>query len=202
MRRNTVLLLLVVSSFAADKSTPVQSESIEMFSVLFSQCSKPAPASGLKDPPPVRFVYASVHRDGDQAQGSIQWTVEQFETARSKFVRAGIRDGQVMALSESSGDDLPISFLKLRTPGFNFEAYTMYLRFRWSGEMKAPDEVTGAALNEWQILVCDAILKTPMKRGIGAIEQIADDCAKDWPSAVRMRICDEARQIIRPKGAR
>jgi hypothetical protein len=100
-----------------------------------------------------------------------------------------------IAPSETSGEDLPISFLKVRSPGFSFDAYTMWLRLRWTGKMETADPVTAKVLSGWKTLQQEVTPETPTRSGIEAIRQIADTCADRWPPDLKSRVCQEAKQI-------
>jgi len=181
-----------------------------MLTVLLSRCVKQEQITTTKNLLPVRYIYALIRRDGDKASvqyrefdgscrvvsvGAGQWTAEQFEGVKERFKRAGIQSGQLIALNEEGSADLPVSFLKVRTSEYNFDLYTMYLRFRWSGEMKTEDPVSAKALDEWQRLLREATPVVQTKSGIEEITRIADNCAKDWPPSLSSWVCSEARKV-------
>lgn len=155
-----------------------------MQAVLFSQCvqsQRKVEPQGLW---PIRVVYVRIQKVGDKASvqyresdetckraftSSGDWTPGQFENAKTRLMKAGMHDGVTIALSESSGDDLPISFLKVQSPGLKADIYTMYLRFRWAGKMDNSE--WSKVLDEWQSLLQEA---TPQGRGGSAKSQITD----------------------------
>jgi hypothetical protein len=181
-----------------------------MLAVLRSRCAEQAHIDGSIEFLPVRYVYALVLRDGTKVSVQYrefdgpckvvsadagQWTLEQFEDAKIWLKRTGIGNGQFLAPSESSGDGLPVSFLKVRAPDYDLDVYTMYLRFRWTGEMKTENPVIAKALDEWKALLREATPVAPKKSGIEEIVRISDNCAKDWPPSFNSSVCSEARQI-------
>jgi hypothetical protein len=78
----------------------------------------------------------------------------------------------------------------------------MYLRFRWTGEMKTEDPITEKALDEWQKLLREATPAVQTRAGIEEIVKIANDCAKGWPSSFRSAVCSEAQDLTRQERAK
>jgi hypothetical protein len=199
---------------AGQTSSSPESESIEMQAVLFSDCVQPQQKGEPQDLWPVRVVYARIQRVGDKA--SIQyrefdetckraftrsggWTREQFENAKTGLKKAGMRDGVTIALSESSGSDLPISFLKVQSTGLKADIYTMYLRFRWSGKMSTDDPAASKVLNDWRSLLQEATPEAPTSAAKGeGIAQLARDCARGWPRSIQPWLLNEARKVAKP----
>lgn len=206
-----VALCFLVCWPSAGSSSP-EPESIEMQAILFSDCVQPQQKAEPQDLWPIRVVYARIQRAGDKASiqyrefdetckraftRSGEWTPEQFESAKTRLKKAGMRDGATIALSESSGNDLPISFLKVQSPGLKADIYTMYLRFRWTGKMGTENPDASKVLDEWRSLLQEA---TPEAAGRGAAEgggiaQIARDCARDWPRSLQPWVWSEARKV-------
>jgi len=188
-----------------------KSSSIEMQAILFSDCVSSQQKVEPQDLRPIRVVYARVERVGDKASvqyrefdatckraftRSSLWTPEQFENAKTRLQKAGMRDGQTIALSESSGNDLPISFLKVQSPALKADIYTMYLRFRWAGKMSAENPAASKVLDEWRSLLQEA---TPKAEGgsadDGGIAQVVRDCARDWPRSLQPWVWSEAHKV-------
>ena len=84
-------------------------------------------------------------------------------TSIFRFRRAGVLTGhgQLMLVSEEGSVDSPVSFLEVHTSEYTFDLSTMYLRFRWSGEMKTEDPVTAKVLDEWQRSLREATPAVP-----------------------------------------
>lgn len=176
-----------------------------MMAVLFSACATPQQQTSPQEL--VRYVYMLTSKAHEQVlvqyrefdgpcrsvlMGTRSWAVEEFEKAIAGLKRTGLQNGQTVALSESSGSDLPTSFLKIKANGFKSEVYAMYLRSRWAGLMPS-DPV----LDEWRNLLHNAAPAGLTKSGIDSIKSIANDCAKDWPAAIRSRVCMEARETAK-----
>jgi hypothetical protein len=184
-----------------------------MQAVLFSDCVSSQQKLEPQDLWPIRVVYARIERVGDKAsikyrefdeackralQRTGEWTPEQFENAKARLQKAGMRDGVTIALSESSGNDLPISFLRVQSHALRADIYTMYLRFRWAGKMSTENAAASKVLEEWRFLLQEA---TPdavngAAKGGGDIAQIARDCAKGWPRTLQPWIWGEAHKIM------
>ena len=137
-----------------------------MQAMLFSNCLKSQ--AGPEDLWPIRRINVQVKKLGGKAlvqfreadetcnynfAKSFEWTVEQFENAKLRLKKAGLRG--TIALSESSGNDSPISFLKVQSPGFDGAIYTMYLRFRWAGRLNTQDIDAAKVLNEWKSMLLE-----------------------------------------------
>ncbi len=212
-----VLLFLLNLPSAGQKPAPLEPESLEMQAVLFSECLSARQKAERPDFWPIRIVSVRVQMVGDKApveyrefdgncrRGSMrsgQWTGEQFVNAKTWLKNAGIRDGVTIALSESSGSGLPMSFLKVHSPGLNGDIYTMYLRFRWQEKMGAEDPVAARVLNVWRSLLQEA---TPGKLALPGehegTDQVARDCAQEWPPSLRRWIWDELRKITPSEGS-
>jgi hypothetical protein len=160
---------------------------------------------------PVRIIYAYVERVGgavsieyrefDEAckrtsSRSGKWTPQQFDDATTRLKRAGMRNGGTIALAESSGNELPFSFLKLLSAEFSAEIYTMYLRFRWTGEMGTDNPVASKVLDEWRSLLQEA--SPAAARGASKGESIAElvrECARGWPKSLQSWVLSEARKV-------
>jgi hypothetical protein len=186
-------------------------ESIEMQAVLFSDCVSSEQKVEPQDLHPVRVVYARIQKVSDKASiqyrefdetckrafiKSGEWTLEQFNDARIRLQRAGMRDGAMLALSESSGNDLPISFLKVRSAGLNADVYSLYLRFRWAGKMSTDDTIASMVLDEWRSLLEKATPEAGREAGEGEdISEIARDCARGWPPSLQPWVWMEARKV-------
>lgn len=217
MRRScTASLVLLTCLLGCQRPAPSGPESIEMLAVLLSPCVKQEQITGPKNLLPVRYIYSLIRRDGDKASvqyrefdascravsvGAGQWTAEQFGDVEKRFRRAGIKTGQLVIPNEEGSLDFPVSFLKLHTSEYNFDFYTMYLRFRWSGEMKIEDPVIAKALDEWQRLLREATPAVQKKSGIEEILKIADNCGKDWPPSLSSWVCGEAREVTHQQRA-
>jgi hypothetical protein len=149
-------------------SSSSQSQSIEMQAVQFSDCLTSQQKAEPQDLWPIRVVYVHIQRISDKVSiqyrefdetckqsftKSAEWTPVQFENAKTRLQKAGMRDGVTIALSESSGNDLPTSFLKVQSTGLRADIYTMYLRFRWSGKMSTDDPTASKVLDEWRALL-------------------------------------------------
>lgn len=214
LRHCVALLLFLLFPLGCKKASSSAPESIEMLAVLRSQCTTQARANLPKDLLPVRYIYVLIQQNdgGEQVEyrefdgtcrvvttATSQWTFEQFEAAKKRIKLTGIQSGQSVAPSESSGNDLPVSFLRVHTPEYNIDFYTMYLRFRWTGEMKTEDPGMAKALDEWHALLNQATPAERTRLGITEITKIANNCASDWPPSFRAWICSEARQIVKPQ---
>jgi hypothetical protein len=149
-----------------------KSETIELQSILFSRCVRSRQTAEPQDLWPTRVVNVKIRRLGETVSGeyqetdtackqtfgkSFEWTSRQFEQAKAGLQKAGLHDGMV-ALSESSGNDLPVSFLKVQSRGLTGEIYTMYLRFRWAGKMST-ENPEAAILDEWRSLLKQAAVQ-------------------------------------------
>jgi hypothetical protein len=205
-----VLCTLACWRCAGQEHAPPQSEFIEMRAVLFSDCLPPQQKTEPADLWPVRVVYVRIQTadshatveyrefDGNckrAAARSAQWSAEQFANAKARLSDAGIRDGLTIAPPESSGNDLPISFLKVRSRGLNGDIYTMYLRSRWSGKMGTDDPVVLRVLKVWQSLLLEATPEKPKQSaGREGLIEVARDSAKQWPSDLRPWIWSELRK--------
>jgi hypothetical protein len=189
-------------------SSPV-TELIEMQAVLFSDCMKSQQKVEPQDLWPVRVLYVHIQKVGDKVPiqyrefdetckraftRSGEWTPAQFENAKARLKKAGMRDGATIALSESSGNDLPISFLKVQASGLKADIYTMYLRFRWAGKMGTENPDASKVLDEWRSLLKEATPKTGSSED-GGIAQIARDCASDWPRSLQPWVWSEAHKV-------
>ena len=188
-----------------------ETESIEMQTVLFSDCVQPQQKVEPQDLWPIRVVYAGIQKVGNKVSiqyrefdetckraftRSGEWTPEQFENAKARLKKAGMRDGATIALSESSGNDLPISFLKVWAPGLKADIYTMYLRFRWAGKMGTENPDASKVLDEWRSLLQEATPKTGSGSAEdGGIAQIARNCASDWPPSLQPWVWSEAHKV-------
>ena len=143
-------------------------EAIEMQAVLFSNCLKPQ-SEGPEDLWPVRIVNIEIKKVREKAlvefhevdeackynlAKSSEWTTSHFESVKMLLKSAGL-NGTIMP-SESSGNNFPISFLKVQSSDLKGEVYTMYLRFRWSGKLNTEDPRTARILNEWRSVFLDA----------------------------------------------
>ena len=192
-------------------SLPV-TESIEMQAVMFSDCVQPQKKVEPQDLWPIRVVYVRIQKAGDKAlvqyrefdetckrafTRSGEWTLDRFENAKERLKKVGLHDGAMIALSESSGNDLPISFLKLRAPGLKADIYTIYLRFRWAGKMATENPDEPKILDEWRSLLQET---TPETRSgsaeDGSIAEIARDCASDWPPSLQPWVWSEAHKVM------
>lgn len=137
-------------------------ETIEMRAVLFSNCLRSSQKIGTEDLWPVRIVGVRIERIGRKVRSqfresdegcksefskSFDWTAARFESAKTRLKKAGMHDG-TFGWAESSGNELPVSYLKVQSPDLNGEIYTMYLRFRWSGKMS-----TDKVLDEWRSIL-------------------------------------------------
>jgi len=198
---SVVLCFLSCWPCAGQTSSSPEAESIEMQAVLFSDCVQPQQKVEPQDLWPIRVVYAGIQKVGNKVSiqyrefdetckraftRSGEWTPEQFENAKARLKKAGMRDGATIALSESSGNDLPISFLKVWAPGLKADIYTMYLRFRWEGKMGTENPDVSKVLDEWRSLLQEATPKTGRgSAGDGGIAQIARDCASEWPRGLQ-----------------
>jgi hypothetical protein len=202
------VLLLCITSCKRTASSGV--ETIETLAVLPSSCVDPH-QSGPEDLSPVRYVYSFIRRDDDRARvqyrefdancrsvstANGQWTIAQFEDAKRRFKEIGINNRELVAPGESSGNLLPVSFLKVRSSAYNIDLYTMYLRFRWAGTLTANDAMTAKALNVWRDLLAEATPPGQTKSGIEEVKRIADNCAKDWPASFNASVCRDAQQTV------
>jgi len=209
MRRCCVALLVSLLGLVACKKPSQESESVEILAVLQSSCAAQAERGSEE---PVRYVYTLVHRTGSSADiqyrefdancrstftATGQWTLDQFDSVKRRLRGLGIKDGQVVAPGESSGSNLPISFLKVRSSDFNVDLYSMYLRFRWAGKMET-DPTTAKALDAWRDVLRDATPAVKRKFGIEEIARVAGNCAADWPTSFNSSVCSEARQAVHP----
>jgi hypothetical protein len=204
----SLVLLLCITSCKRTPSSRV--ETIETLAVLQTSCLEPNP-SGPEDLWPVRYVYSLIqrtndsvsfqHREFDASCRSVstangQWTIAQFEDAKRRFKEIGVKNDDFVAPGESSGNLLPVSFLKIRSAGYNIDVYTMYLRFRWAGTLATNDPTTAKALNVWRDILTEATPQTQVKLGIEEIKRIADSCAKDWPTRFSESVCHDAQQTV------
>jgi hypothetical protein len=205
-----VVLLMLSGQAPRDLSGTSGPESIEMRAVVLSECPQPNQPQHRRDLLPVQFVYARIQRIGDKVTaqywrfdeaykrvsiGSEDWSTDQLGRAIGKLKSTGARDRDFIAPSESSGEDLPVSFLKVRSAGFNFDAYTMWLRFRWAGEMKTDNPLTTNVLDAWKSLLQQATPERPTQSGIEAIRNIAGNCAEGWPPDIKGWVCEAAQHI-------
>jgi hypothetical protein len=204
----SLVLLLGITSCKRTTSSGV--ETIETLAVLRSSCldlHQPGPEDLL----PVRYVYSFIRRDDDRASvqyrefdancrsvssANGQWTIAQFEDAKRRFKEIGVKNGEFVAPGESSGNLLPVSFLKVRSSGYDIDLYTMYLRFRWAGTLTTNDPMTAKALNVWRDVLAEATPPVQTKLGIEEVKRIADNCAKDWPASFNAGVCHDAQQIV------
>jgi len=212
-----IAVALVLFSSGVGHQRPSAVQSITMHMVLLSECLGEQKDAENLDIWPVRFVYVRLEKVGDKVSAqyrefdpeckrvfakSSNWTVEQFENSKIGFNRAGFRDGLFIALNESSGDELPVSLLQIRSSQLNAKIYSMYLRFRWTGKMNTDDPGTAKILAEWQALFKEV---TPVEREqfgtLESVRQIANGCALDWPKYLRSRVWIEAQRIVRGEGS-
>ena len=188
-------------------------ETIETLAVLQTSCLEPHP-SGPEDLWPVRYVYSLIQRYDDSVNfqyrefdascrsvstATGQWTIGQFEGAKRRFKEIGVKNRAFVAPGESSGNLSQISFLKIRSPGYNVDVYTMYLRSRWAGTLATNDPMTAKVLNVWRDILTEATPPTQVKLGIEEIKRIADNCAKDWPTSFSESVCHDAQQTVHPQ---
>ena len=209
---SVVLCFLSCWSCAGQLSSLPATESIEMQAVMFSDCVHPQQKVEPQDLWPIRVVYVRIQKAKDKASvryrefdetckraftRSDEWTLDRFENAKAKLKKVGMRDGATIALSESSGNDLPISFLKVRAPGLKADIYTMYLRFRWAGKMATENPDAPKILDEWRSLLQET---TPETRSgsveDGGIAEIARNCASDWPPSLQPWVWSEAHKVM------
>jgi hypothetical protein len=197
---------------AGQPSSSPRTESIEMQAVLFSDCVQSQQKVEPQDLWPIRVVYVRIQKTGDKASvqyrefdetckraftRSAERTLDHFENAKAKLKKAGMRDGATIALSESSGNDLPISFLKVWAPGLKADIYTIYLRFRWAGKMATENPDASKVLDEWRSLLQEATPKTRSGSAQdGGIAEIARNCASDWPPSLQPWIWSEAHKVM------
>jgi hypothetical protein len=140
----------------------LKSETIEMREVLFSNCLTSSQKTEREDIWPVQVVDVRIEKIGGKVRGQFQesdeacksefsksfdWTADQFESAKTRLKKAGMQDG-TFAWAESSGSELPVSYLKIQSADLKGGIYTMYLRFRWSGKMS-----TDNVLDEWRSIL-------------------------------------------------
>jgi hypothetical protein len=183
---SVVLCFLSYRPCTGQTASSPETESIEMQAVLFSQCVQSQQKVEPQDLWPIRVIHVRIQKAGDKASvqyresdetckraftSSGEWTPGQFENAKTRLKNAGMRDGKTIALSESSGNDLPISFLKVQSPGLKADIYTMYLRFRWAGKMGTDNSEGSKVLDEWRSLLQEV---TPQGRSGSAKNQITD----------------------------
>ena len=193
-------------------ASSAETESIELQSVLFSHCKIPEQKAKPQDLQPIRVLYQALSRAGEHASyrywdfdlgckttttGSGSLTTGQFENAWEKLKRAGLREGKTVAPPESSGNEWPISFLKLRTQGQIADVYTMYLRYRWSGKMQTEDTVAARIIEQWRSLEEEIASLAPSGASQQAdIVQIARDCADGWPPSIRRWVWSNAQSLV------
>lgn len=202
-----VLLLCIISC----NRTASRVETIETLAVLRTSCLE-SHRSGPEEP--VRYVYSLIRRNDDGvtvqyrefdatcrsvSTADTQWTVAQFENAKRRFKEIGIKNGELVALGESSGNQLPVSFLKVRSSGYNIDVYTMYLHPRWAGTLTTNDPMTAKALNVWHDVLTEATPTAQARLGIEEIKRIAENCAKDWPTSFNESVCHDAQQTVHPQ---
>ncbi len=205
-----VLLLCIIS---CNRTAPSREETIETLAVLRTSCLESHP-SGPEDLEPVRYVYSFMrrndagvsvqHREFDATCRSVStadthWTVAQFENVKRRFKEIGIKNGELVAPGESSGNQLPVSFLKVRSSGYNIDVYTMYLRSRWAKTLTTNDPMTAKALNVWHDVLTEATPTVQVRLGIEEIKRIAENCAKDWPTSFNESVCHDAQQTVYPQ---
>jgi len=181
-----------------------------MLAVLRTPCVESHP-SASDDQWPVRYVYSFIRRNDDAVSvqyrefdatcrsvstADTQWTVAQFENVKRRFKETGIKNGELVAPGESSGSQIPVSFLKVRSSGYNIDVYTMYLRSRWAGTVATTDPMTEKALNEWRDVLTEATPTAQVKLGIEEIKRIAENCAKDWPASFNASVCHDAQETV------
>ena len=99
---------------------------------------------------------------------------------------------------ESSGNQLPVSFLKVRSSEYNIDVYTMYLRSRWAGTLATNDRMSAEALNVWRDVLKAATPTVQAKLGIEEVKRIAENCARDWPASFKASVCHDAQQTTHP----
>jgi len=196
------------------QTTSSETDSIELQAVLFSDCVSSRQKAEPQDLWPVRLVHANIERVGgtvsiqyrefDEACNrtftrSGKWTPQQFEDAKTRLQQAGLRDGGTIALTESSGNDLPISFLKVQSPGLKADIYTMYLRFRWTGKMSTENPAASKVLDEWRSLLREATPEAARGTAEGEdIAELARNCAQGWPQSLQPWLLNEARKLATP----
>src|SRR6266699_1843311 len=98
-----------------------------------------------------------------------KWTIAQFENIKQRLKEIGVKNGELVAPGESGGNQLPVSFLKVRSSGYNVDVFTMYLRFRWAGTLTTNDPMTAKVLNVWRDVLTDA---TPLVQTHLGIEEV------------------------------
>lgn len=209
-----VVLCLLFCWPCLGQTTSSRGDSIELQAVLFSDCISPQQKAEPQDLWPVRVIHANIERVGgtvsiqyrefDEAckrtfTRSGKWTPQQFEDAKTRLQQAGMRDGRTIALTESSGNNLPISFLKVQSPGLKADIYTMYLRFRWAGKMSTDDPTASKVLDEWRSLLREATPEAAKGAAEGeGIAELARNCAQGWPQSLQHWLLNEARKLAKP----
>jgi len=156
-------------------------------------------------------VYSSIRRNDDSVSvqnrefdakcrsvstGNGQWTIAQSENIKQRLKEIGVKNDELVAPGESSGNQLPVSFLKVRSSGYNVDVYTMYLLFRWAGTMATNDPMTAKVLNVWRDVLTEATSPVQTHLGIEEVKRIADNCAKDWPTSFNSSVCHDAQQTV------
>lgn len=208
-----ILCFMLCRSTMGQESSASEPESLEVQAVLFGDCvkqHKPEP----QDAEAIHIVYVRIQRVGDKASVQYRefddscktaftrsgaWTSEQFENAKEKLRKAGMRDGRTIAPPESSGSDVPISFLKIRAPELNADIYTMYLRSRWAGTMDTENSDAARVIEVWRMLlkeISNSVAMGPTEEV--SMAQIASDCAKNWPQSLQFWLWTEAQRAVSP----